>query len=138
MEAKPSVVFVCVANSFRSQMAEGAARRIAGDSWEIWSAGSSPSGRVHSHAIALMKEVGIDLSAHQSKGLDTLPQRQWDYVVTMGCGDNCPSLRAKKRVDWQIPDPAGLSIEDARKLRDRILQDVEKLLKSGRKECNTA
>ena len=138
METKPSIVFVCVANSFRSQMAEGAARRIAGDTWDIWSAGSSPSGRVHSQAIALMREVGIDVSSHRSKGLEDLPQRQWDYVVTMGCGDNCPSLRAKKRVDWQLADPAGLPIEDARGLRDRILEDVEKLLKSGGKPCSTA
>ena len=127
----PSVLFVCVANSCRSQIAEAAARRYADGSWEIWSAGSHPSGRVHPVAMEAMKELGVDLSAHRSKGLDDVPQREWDYVVTMGCGDNCPMVRAKRRIDWQIPDPVGLPPEDVRKVRDRIIGLVRSLLARG-------
>ncbi len=128
MSAKPGVVFVCVANSFRSQMAEGAARKLAGDSWEIWSAGSRPGGGAHPLAIALMDEVGVDLRSHLSKGIADLPSREWNYVVTMGCGDACPMLPAKHRLDWELPDPAGLSMEEARRIRDRIISDVKAIL----------
>ena len=124
----PSILFVCVANSCRSQMAEAAAKRYANGSWEIWSAGSNPSGRVHPVAIEAMKELGVDLSAHCSKGLGDVPQQMWDYVVTMGCGDNCPMVQAKHRLDWQIPDPVGLPPEDVRKVRDQIIGLVQSLL----------
>ena len=126
--AKPGVLFVCVANSFRSQMAEAAARALVGDQWEIWSAGSSPSGRVHPLAMQLMAEIGIDLSPHRSKGLSELPLRRWDYVVTMGCGDACPSVKAAHRLDWAIPDPAALPPEEARRVRDELVSRVRKLL----------
>lgn len=123
-----SVLFVCVANSCRSQMAEAAAKSLAGGEWEIWSAGSSPSGRVHPVATQLMKELGMELSDHRSKGLHEVPQRQWDYVVTMGCGDACPSVRARQRLDWEIPDPVALPLEEARGIRDQIVTLVRDLL----------
>ena len=128
----PSVLFVCVANSCRSQMAEAMATSSAGAGWEIWSAGSHPSGRIHHVASELMKELGLDLSAHQSKGLEDVPQRQWDYVVTMGCGDACPSVSAKHRLDWAIPDPVGLPVEEARRIRDQIKRLVNGLLTLSR------
>jgi protein-tyrosine-phosphatase len=126
----PSIVFVCVANSFRSQMAEAVARSLASGEWEIWSAGSNPGGLVHPLAKQLMAERGIDLSAHRSKGVEALPARRWDYVITMGCGDRCPALQGVRRFDWDIPDPAGLPLEQARKVRDDIEQRVRALLAS--------
>ena len=124
----PSIVFVCVANSCRSQMAEAVARSLVGQQWEIWSAGSHPSGQVHPRAVELMAERGMDLSAHRSKGLGALPSRQWDYVVTMGCGDTCPALSARHRIEWDIPDPVGLPLEEARQIRDRIAALVHELM----------
>ena len=124
----PSVLFVCVANSCRSQMAEAVAKSLAGSSWEVWSAGSTPSGRVHPVAIQMMQELGFDLSAQRSKGLDEVPQREWDYVVTMGCGDACPTARARQRIDWAIPDPVGLPVEETRKIRDQIMSLVRGLI----------
>ena len=124
----PSVLFVCVANSCRSQIAEAAAQRYADGSWEIWSAGSHPGGRVHPVAIEAMQELGIDLSTHRSKGLNEVPQRQWDYVVTMGCGDACPTVRATHRLGWHIPDPVGLPPEEVRKVRDQLVDLVRNLL----------
>jgi protein-tyrosine-phosphatase len=124
----PSVLFVCVANSFRSQMAEAIAKSLGGKGWEVWSAGSHPSGRVHPLAIQLMAERGLDLTRHRSKGLEELPTRRWDYVVTMGCGDHCPLVSAQRRVDWEIPDPAGLPLEEARRIRDQIAGLVRNLM----------
>ncbi|PIQ83151.1 MAG: hypothetical protein COV75_09060 [Candidatus Omnitrophica bacterium CG11_big_fil_rev_8_21_14_0_20_63_9] len=124
----PSVVFVCVANSFRSQMAEALAKSMAGKDWDIWSAGSSPGGRLHPLAIELMREAGLSLEGHYSKGLAELPQRRWDYVVTMGCGDACPMLPAAHRLDWDLPDPATLGPEGARKIRDQLTTLVRGLV----------
>ncbi len=124
----PSVLFVCVANSCRSQMAEAAAKALKKEGWDVWSAGSNPSGRVHPIAVQVMGELGADLSTHHSKGLDAVPQRQWDYVVTMGCGDACPNVSATRRIDWQIPDPVGLPLEETRKIRDHIVTLVRELL----------
>ncbi len=126
----PSVLFVCVANSCRSQMAEAIAKQQTEGKWDIWSSGSHPSGRVHPMAAEAMKEIGIDLSTHYSKGLSEVPQQVWDYVVTMGCGDNCPTVRAKHRIDWQIPDPVSLPPEQARQVRDQIISLVKGLLAS--------
>ena len=123
----PSVLFVCVANSCRSQMAEAAAKAL-GKGWEVWSAGSHPSGQVHSVAAQVMGELGMDLSTHRSKGLHQVPQRQWDYVVAMGCGDHCPMGRATHRIDWAIPDPVGLPLEETRKIRDQIISLVKELM----------
>ena len=124
----PSVVFVCVANSCRSQMAEAFARAFGQGRWDVWSAGSHPSGRVHPLAAQVMAERGLDLSRQQSKGLTDLPPKRWDYVVTMGCGDACPTLPARHRVGWDIPDPVGLPPEDARRIRDQIEGLVRQLL----------
>src|SRR4029079_14828304 len=95
-------VFVCVENSNRSQMAEAFAR-MAGI--EAYSAGSRPSGKVHPKAIEAMREVGYDLTTHNSKSLAVLPELPFDYAITMGCGDQCPNLKATHHEDWEIPDP---------------------------------
>jgi len=124
----PSVLFVCVANSCRSQMAEALARSLGGGRWDVWSAGSSPSGQVHPIASQLMAELGLDLSGHRSKGFAEVPKRQWDYVVTMGCGEACPTVGARQRVEWDVPDPVGLPLEEARKIRERIVQAVRDLI----------
>ena len=126
----PSILFVCVENSGRSQMAEGFARAIAGADWMIASAGSRPSGRVDPTAIALMREVGIDLSSHSSKGLQDLPSITWDAIVTMGCGDACPSVPARRRDDWELPDPKQLPVGESRRTRDEIRRRVSDLLQS--------
>ena len=117
----PHVLFVCVENSCRSQMAEGFARARSGGRIAVHSAGSRPSGRVDSRAIAFMAERGIDLAAQSSRGLDELPNGiRWDVIVTMGCGDACPHLPARTVLDWDLPDPKTLSDEGFREVRDRI------------------
>ncbi len=131
---KPSVLFVCVANSCRSQMAEAIAKSLTNGRWDVWSAGSNPSGQVHPIAIELMKEMGLGLGGHQSKGVDQVPQRQWDYVVTMGCGDRCPAVAARTRLDWQVPDPVGLSLEEARAIRDQLTRQVRELVSREQRE----
>src|SRR4051812_45927685 len=112
------IVFLCVENSNRSQMAEAFGRMCAAAGMEIYSAGSKPSGKVNPKAVEAMKELGYDMSAHRSKGLDDLPVSEFDYAITMGCGDSCPFLKAKKRLDWQIPDPKTLSPDDYREVRN--------------------
>src|SRR5437762_13376057 len=104
------IVFVCVENSNRSQMAEAFARIHGAGRVEAHSAGSRPSGRVNPKATAAMKELGYDLTPHQSKSLDDLPPGEFDVAVTMGCGDECPLLKAKRREDWAIPDPKEMKI----------------------------
>jgi arsenate reductase (thioredoxin) len=118
-------IFVCVENSNRSQMAEAFAR-MAGI--EAYSAGSRPSGNVNPKAIEAMREVGYDLSTHQSKSLDELPPVDFDVAVTMGCGDACPNLNAARREDWSIPDPKNMSPEQFREVRDLIGAKVQGLL----------
>ncbi len=120
------VVFVCVENSNRSQMAEAFARMLGADAY---SAGSRPSGTVNPKAIAAMQELDYDLSKHVSKSLDDLPSVEFDCVVTMGCGDQCPNLRAKRREDWNIPDPKNMPSEEFRAVRDSIASKVKELLK---------
>jgi len=117
-------VFVCIENSNRSQMAEAFAR-LAG--LEAYSAGSRPSGRVNPKAIEALRELGYDLSTHQSKSLDDLPPIEFDVAVTMGCGDECPMLKAKHRQEWQIPDPKNLPPEEFRQVRDLIRDKVHQL-----------
>ena len=124
----PRVLFVCVANSCRSQMAEAIARSLAETACEIWSAGSRPSGTVHPVAVEMMQELGLDLSRHRSKGLEALPGGTWDAVVTMGCGDVCGLLPAARRADWPIPDPVGLRPEQTRTIRDDLARRVRALL----------
>ncbi len=106
---KKRFLFVCVENSNRSQMAEAFARIHGGEGGEAFSAGSRPSGVVNPKAIASMAETGYDLSRHGSKSLDEIPEVEYDFVATMGCGDACPFVRARKRADWQIPDPKNLT-----------------------------
>lgn len=117
-------VFVCIENSNRSQMAEAFAR-LAG--LEAYSAGSRPSGLVNPKAIEAMRELNYDLSAHRSKSLDDLLPIEFDVAVTMGCGDECPMLRARRREEWQIPDPKHLPPEEFRKVRDLIRDKVRQL-----------
>lgn len=126
--AKLRVLFVCVENSGRSQMAEGFARFLGDDVWETWSAGSRPSGKVNPTAVAAMKELGIDISKHKSKGLNALPPGEWDYVITLGCGDACPHLPARHRDDWPLPDPKNMPLADLRVVRDAIEKRVMELL----------
>ena len=120
------VLFVCVENSNRSQMAEAFARMFGGDRVEAASSGSRPSGRVNPKAVVAMEELGYDLTTHASKGLE---DAEWaDIVVTMGCGDECPLVLAEKRVDWKIPDPREMTPEQFREVRDLIGQKVKELL----------
>ena len=127
------VLFVCVENSCRSQMAEGFARNIAPHNIEAHSAGSRPSGIVNPKAIAAMDEVGVDISSNESSGFDALPEVEWDAVVTMGCGDECPLIAAKSRIDWDLPDPAKMSPDEFNSVRDEIRSRIEKLAESLRK-----
>jgi arsenate reductase (thioredoxin) len=124
------VLFVCVENSNRSQMAEAFARINAGKDVEAFSAGSQPSGVINPKAIEAMRELGYDLSAHRSKSVVDLPDTEFDFVATMGCGDACPFVRAKRREDWDIPDPKALPPEEFRAVRDLIGSKVKTLLKT--------
>ena len=110
-------------------MAEGLARVLGGDRIEVLSAGSKPSGIVNSGAIAVMKERGIDITSHFSKSIDNIPpDTQYDYLITMGCEDECPNINAKKRLTWQIPDPKGGPVEFFRQVRENIENYIIKLL----------
>jgi protein-tyrosine-phosphatase len=122
------VIFVCVENSNRSQMAEAFARIHGAGRVEAYSAGSRPSGRINPRAIEAMNEVGYDLSTHTSKGLDEFNGREFDVAVTMGCGDECPLLRAGQRLDWDIPDPREMPPERFREVRALIETRVRELL----------
>lgn len=129
-EGKKRVLFVCVENSNRSQMAEAFARMHGGGAVEASSAGSRPSGRVNPRAVEFMREVGYDLTTHTSKSLDRFDGRDVDVAVTMGCGDACPLVRAGRREDWNIPDPKDLPPERYREVRDLIERKVRDLLAS--------
>jgi arsenate reductase len=125
---RKKILFVCVENSNRSQMAEAFARSHGGDRVEPASAGSRPSGKVNPRAIAFMREVGYDLATHDSKSLDEFNGTTIDVAVTMGCGDACPLVIAKRREEWNIPDPKELPDEDFRKVRDLVESKVKELL----------
>jgi protein-tyrosine-phosphatase len=122
------VVFVCVENSNRSQMAEAFARMYGSERVEAFSAGSQPSGRINPKAVEAMQELGYDLGRHHSKGLSNLPDGEYEYAVTMGCGDSCPTLKARHREDWNIPDPKEMPPEQFRVVRDLIGQKVKELI----------
>ncbi|MCX6315936.1 MAG: arsenic resistance N-acetyltransferase ArsN2 [Bacteroidetes bacterium] len=123
------LLFVCVENSNRSQMSQAFASIVGGDAVEAYSAGSKPSGIVNPKAIAAMKELGYDLSTHDSKSLQEVEQyAPFDAVVTMGCGDACPWMPAKQFIDWQIPDPRNMNEEEFRKVRDLIKEKVTALI----------
>ena len=125
-----NVLFVCVENSCRSQMAEAFANMDGQEIIKTYSAGSRPSGRVNPKAVASMQEAGYDLSVHTSKGLDDIPDIEYDLVVTMGCGDECPYVKAKQRQDWDIPDPKKMNNKEFSKVRDMIRKQVWQLIKS--------
>ena len=126
------VLFVCVENSNRSQMAEAFARMHGGDAVEPHSGGSRPSGQVNPRAVAFMRERGYDLTQHRSKSLAEIPAVEYDVAVTMGCGDACPLVKARRREEWQIPDPKEMPADQFRAVRDLIeektLPEKEKFL----------
>jgi len=122
------VLFVCVENSNRSQMAEAFARMHGGSNVEAYSAGSRPSGIINPKAVLAMRELGYDLSRHLSKSLSEIPDLEYDFVATMGCGDACPMVRTRRREDWSIPDPKDLSPEEFRQVRDQIESKVKQML----------
>ncbi|MGW0281622.1 arsenate reductase ArsC [Streptomyces sp. NPDC003236] len=123
-----SVLFVCVHNAGRSQMAAGFLSHLAGDRVEVRSAGSVPGDRVNPAAVEAMKEVGVDISAARLKVLTTEAVQASDYVITMGCGDACPVFPGKKYLDWALEDPAGKGVEAVRPIRDLIRTRVEALI----------
>ncbi|KMS75619.1 phosphotyrosine protein phosphatase [Streptomyces viridochromogenes] len=123
-----SVLFVCVHNAGRSQMAAGFLSHLAGDRIEVRSAGSIPGDQVNPSAVEAMHEVGIDISAAQPKVLTTEAVQASDYVITMGCGDACPIFPGKKYLDWALEDPAGKGVEAVRPIRDEIHKRIEALI----------
>lgn len=127
--SKKKLLFVCIENSNRSQMSQAFAKLLGGDTVEAYSAGSRPSGKINPKAIASMNELGYDLSSHSSKSLEEVKKfAPFDVVVTMGCGDACPWMPAKKFVDWDIPDPKEMNENDFRNVRDLIRERVSGLL----------
>ncbi|MFF7793799.1 arsenate reductase ArsC [Streptomyces sp. NPDC007991] len=123
-----SVLFVCVHNAGRSQMAAGFLHHLAGDRIEVRSAGSVPGDRVNPAAVEAMREIGIDIAAAEPKLLTTEAVQASDYVITMGCGDACPVFPGKTYMDWTLEDPAGKGVEAVRPIRDEIRTRVEALI----------
>ncbi|MBZ6372087.1 MULTISPECIES: arsenate reductase ArsC [Microbacterium] len=136
MSEKPTVLFVCVHNAGRSQMAAGYLQHLAGDRVEVLSAGSEPKDQINPVAVAVMAEEGIDIAGGTPKLLTVDAVRESDVVITMGCGDACPIFPGKRYEDWLLDDPAGQGIESVRPIRDEIRSRVEaliaELLPSGR------
>ena len=130
MTDTPTVLFVCVHNAGRSQMAAGWLRHLAGDRVEVLSAGSAPAGTINPVAVEAMAEVGIDIATQQPKLLSDTAVQASDVVITMGCGDACPFYPGKRYEDWKLDDPAGQGIEAVRPIRDDIKRRVEELLAS--------
>ena len=126
--SKPSVLFVCVHNAGRSQMAAAFLTHLAGDRVEVRSAGSAPADSINPAVVEALKEVGIDISNQQPKVLTTSAVEQSDVVITMGCGDACPFFPGKRYLDWVLPDPAGQGVGDVRPIRDQIKKLVEELI----------
>lgn len=124
----PSVLFVCVHNAGRSQMAAGFLRDIAGDRIEVRSAGSMPADQINPTAVAAMAELGIDITAEEPKVLTTEAVQASDVVITMGCGDACPFFPGKRYEDWKLDDPAGQGIDAVRPIRDDIRARIEQLV----------
>jgi arsenate reductase len=128
MSKRPTVLFVCVHNAGRSQMAAGFMRAIAGDRIDVLSAGSAPKTEINPIAVQAMAEVGIDIAHQQPKILTTEAVIESDAVITMGCGDSCPFFPGKRYEDWVLDDPAGQEIDFVRTVRDEIKAKVETLL----------
>jgi len=131
---KPAVLFVCVENSCRSQMAEGLAKHFGQDVLVAFSAGSHPSGIVNPHAVAVMEEIRIDISRNQSKGFDQWAHVDFDLAITLGCQDKCPFVPADQHIEWAIDDPKGKDIIFFRRVRDQIRDHVADLIKKLREE----
>ncbi|GAB3860921.1 arsenate reductase ArsC [Nocardioides maradonensis] len=125
---RPTVLFVCVHNAGRSQMAAGYLQHLAGDRIEVLSAGSQPADAINPVAVAAMAEVGIDITGNQPKVLTSEAVQASDVVITMGCGDECPFYPGKRYEDWVLDDPAGQGIEAVRPIRDEIRRRVEGLI----------
>ncbi|MFC9763235.1 arsenate reductase ArsC [Rhodococcus jostii] len=128
MASRPSVLFVCVHNAGRSQMAAGFLAHLAGDNIEVRSAGSAPADQVNPAAVEAMAELGIDISAESPKILTVDAVQASDVVITMGCGDTCPVFPGKSYRDWDLEDPAGQGVEAVRPIRDEIKAKVEALI----------
>ncbi|MEU9045643.1 MULTISPECIES: arsenate reductase ArsC [unclassified Kitasatospora] len=126
--AVPSVLFVCVHNAGRSQMAAAFLTRLGGERVEVRSAGSAPAGTVNPAVVEALREVGIDISAETPKILTTEAVQASDVVITMGCGDACPYFPGKKYLDWKLEDPAGQGVEAVRPIRDEIERRIRGLL----------
>ena len=126
--SKPSVLFVCVHNAGRSQMAAAFLTHLAGDKVEVRSAGSAPADSINPAVVEALKEVGIDISHEQPKVLTTSAVEQSDVVITMGCGDACPFFPGKRYLDWVLEDPAGQGVVDVRPIREQIRKLVEDLI----------
>lgn len=124
----PTVLFLCVHNAGRSQMASGWMQHLAGDRIEVLSGGSEPAAEVNPAAVAAMREVGIDIASHHPKPWTDETVGAADVVVTMGCGDTCPVLPGKRYLDWELEDPAGKGVEQVRPVRDEIEQRVRGLM----------
>ena len=129
MTETPAVLFVCIHNAGRSQMAAGYLRELAGDRVRVLSAGSEPAELINPIAVAAMAEEGIDITAHAPRILTTDDVRESDVVITMGCGDACPIFPGKRYEDWELDDPAGQGIETVRGIRDDIRSRVERLVR---------
>jgi arsenate reductase len=128
MSTRPTVLFVCVHNAGRSQMAAGWLRHLAGDAVEVRSAGSEPADRINPVAVEAMREVGIDITASTPRKLDYDTAESSDVLITMGCGDVCPVFPGKRYLDWNLDDPAGQGIDAVRPIRDEIRRRVERLI----------
>ena len=126
--SKPSVLFVCVHNAGRSQMAAGYLQSLAGDRVQVLSAGTEPKNEVNPSAVAAMAEEGIDIANNTPKVLTTEAVKESDYVITMGCGDECPYFPGKTYLDWPLDDPAGQGLEAVRPIRDAVRKKVEALI----------
>ncbi len=123
------ILFVCVENSCRSQMAEAFAKIHGKEVIESYSAGSRASGHINEKAIRSMQEIGYDLNKHSSKSLNAIPDIEYDFAITMGCGDECPYVKAKQRQNWAIPDPKNMNDQEFNQVRDIIKQNVLSLIK---------
>lgn len=128
MVDRPTILFLCVHNAGRSQMAAAWARQLAGDAVEVLTGGSDPAEAVHPEVVAAMREVGIDLGGQRPRRWQDADVAAADVVVTMGCGDQCPLLPGRRYLDWSVPDPAGRPLEEVRAIRDELRRRVEDLL----------
>ena len=128
MSERPSVLFVCVHNAGRSQMAAGWLRHFAGDAVEVRSAGSAPADQINPAAVEAMREVGIDITDQTPKKLEYTTAQSSDVIITMGCGDACPIFPGKRYLNWDLDDPAGQGLEAVRPIRDEIERHVRVLL----------